>query len=510
MQRPRRLSYANVMSTIGVMLALGGTSYAAIKLPSNSVGSPQIKASAVGASELASNAVTSSDVKDRSLLARDFALGQLPTGATGANGATGATGAGPQGPIGPAGRRGAISVERTDFTVPDTGTATGLQVACPAGTKIIGGGSSVDADELGRLSGGVAPVPRQRRQARGRRDVRCLARHVSQPGGWARGRYGERMGDLRADMSTFTIGGDLEVHRLGFGAMRITGKGSGARRPTTTRRSRCCGAPSSSGSTSSTPPTATARTSPSSSSPRRCIRIRTASSSRRRAGSSAPGPGKWSRNGARAPQGGLRGLAADLRVDRIDLYQLHAPDADVPYAESVGALKELQDEGKIRHIGVSNVSVAQLAEARSIVEVVTVQNRFNLTDRVDQDVLEVCERDGLGFFPWFPLEAGDLAKPGGVVGEIAAAHDATPGQVALAWLLAALAGRCCRSRAPARSRTSRRTSRPRRSSSPPTSSRRLDAAGVAALLGGPWRGSTATRPSARCRARAPARAPSAR
>ena len=145
MQPTHRLSYANVMSTIGVMLALGGTSYAAIKLPSNSVGSHQIKASAVRASELASNAVASSDVKDRSLLARDFALGQLPTGATGANGATGATGArGPQGAIGPAGVVGAITVERTDFTVPDTGLATGLQVECPAGTKIIGGGSSVE------------------------------------------------------------------------------------------------------------------------------------------------------------------------------------------------------------------------------------------------------------------------------------------------------------------------------------------------------------------------------
>jgi pyridoxine 4-dehydrogenase len=149
------------------------------------------------------------------------------------------------------------------------------------------------------------------------------------------------------------------------------------------------------------------------------------------------GPGQWPRNGRpehlkAACEGSLR----DLRVDRIDLYQLHAPDENVPYAESVGALKELQDEGKIRHIGVSNVSVAQLAEARSLVEVVTVQNRFNLTDRTDQDVLDVCARDGLGFFPWFPLEAGGLAKPGGIAAEIAAAHDATTGQVALAWLLA--------------------------------------------------------------------------
>jgi aryl-alcohol dehydrogenase-like predicted oxidoreductase len=149
------------------------------------------------------------------------------------------------------------------------------------------------------------------------------------------------------------------------------------------------------------------------------------------------GPGKWPRNGRpehlrEACERSLR----DLRVERIDLYQLHAPDPDVPYAESVGALKELQDEGKIRHVGVSNVSVEQLEEARSIVDVVSVQNRFNLGDRSSADVLAICERDGLGFFPWFPLAAGDLARPGGLLDEIAQAHDATPGQVALAWLLA--------------------------------------------------------------------------
>jgi pyridoxine 4-dehydrogenase len=148
-------------------------------------------------------------------------------------------------------------------------------------------------------------------------------------------------------------------------------------------------------------------------------------------------PGEWPRNGRpehlrQACEGSLR----RLQVDRIDLYQLHAPDPDVPYEESVGALKELQDEGKIRHVGVSNVSTEQLDQARSIVEVVTVQNRFNLVDRHSEDVLDVCERDGLGFFPWFPLAAGDLAKPGGVVAELARRHDATPSQVALAWLLA--------------------------------------------------------------------------
>jgi aryl-alcohol dehydrogenase-like predicted oxidoreductase len=149
------------------------------------------------------------------------------------------------------------------------------------------------------------------------------------------------------------------------------------------------------------------------------------------------GPGQWARNGRpehlrEACERSLR----DLRVERIDLYQLHAPDPDVPYEESVGALAEMQGDGLIRHVGLSNVTVEQLEEARSIVEIVTVQNRFNLTDRHSGDVLELCERDGLGFVPWFPLAAGELAKPGGPVAEIARNHDATTGQVALAWLLA--------------------------------------------------------------------------
>jgi aryl-alcohol dehydrogenase-like predicted oxidoreductase len=149
------------------------------------------------------------------------------------------------------------------------------------------------------------------------------------------------------------------------------------------------------------------------------------------------GPGQWSRNGR--PQHLREACEASLRrlrVDRIDLYQLHSPDPDVPFEDSVGALKELQDEGKIRHIGLSNVLVSELDQARAIVDVVTVQNRFNLTDRHSQDVLDACERDGVGFFPWFPLAAGELAKPGGAVADIAERHDATTGQVALAWLLA--------------------------------------------------------------------------
>jgi aryl-alcohol dehydrogenase-like predicted oxidoreductase len=148
------------------------------------------------------------------------------------------------------------------------------------------------------------------------------------------------------------------------------------------------------------------------------------------------GPGEWPRNGRpehlrEACEGSLR----RLRVDRIDLYQLHSPDRKVPYEESVGALKELQDEGKISNVGVSNVDVEQLELARGIVEVVSVQNRFNLADRSSEPVLERCEELDIGFLPWFPLAAGDLAEPGGAAADIAAAHDATPGQIALAWLL---------------------------------------------------------------------------
>ena len=125
-----------------------------------------------------------------------------------------------------------------------------------------------------------------------------------------------------------------------------------------------------------------------------------------------------------------------LGLERIDLFQLHRIDPAYPVADQVGELKQLQDEGKIRHIGVSNVSVNQLETAREIVEVVSVQNRFNLTDRHSQDVLERCEELGIAFFPWAPIAAGELAEPGGPVDRIASAHDASPGQVALAWLLA--------------------------------------------------------------------------
>jgi pyridoxine 4-dehydrogenase len=154
-------------------------------------------------------------------------------------------------------------------------------------------------------------------------------------------------------------------------------------------------------------------------------------------GMTRTGPNQWPRDGTpehlrEACEGSLR----RLKLDAIELYQQHSPDRNVPYERSIAALKELQDEGKIVNIGVSNVSLDQLETAREIVEVVSVQNRFNLTDRSSQDVLQRCEELGIAFLPWAPFSAGELAEPGGPLDRMASAHDATPGQVGLAWLLA--------------------------------------------------------------------------
>ncbi len=233
-----------------------------------------------------------------------------------------------------------------------------------------------------------------------------------------------------------TLGGDLEVHRLGFGAMRITGDGVWGppsdhdRAIAVLRRAVELGVDLIDTADSYGPAVSEELIAEALHPYPDGLLIAT------KGGLERGGPGQWSRNGRPehlrvACEASLR----RLRVDRIDLYQLHVPDPDVPYEDSVGTLKALQDEGKIRHVGVSNVSPGQLEQARAIVDVVTVQNRFNLTDRSSADVLAVCERDGIGFFAWFPLAAGELAKPGGAVAGIAESHDATTGQVALAWLL---------------------------------------------------------------------------
>ncbi|MBW8090927.1 aldo/keto reductase [Streptomyces hygroscopicus subsp. hygroscopicus] len=125
-----------------------------------------------------------------------------------------------------------------------------------------------------------------------------------------------------------------------------------------------------------------------------------------------------------------------LGLDHIDLFQLHRVDPKVPLEDQVGELRKLQDEGKIIAIGLSQVTVDQIEQARRIADIATVQNRYNLTDRTSADVLDHCARQGIGFIPWAPVAAGELARPGGPVDRIASAHGATPSQVSLAWLLA--------------------------------------------------------------------------
>src|SRR5436305_10832710 len=148
-----------------------------------------------------------------------------------------------------------------------------------------------------------------------------------------------------------------------------------------------------------------------------------------------PGPGQWDPDGRpehlrEVCEGSLR----RLRLERIDLYQFHRPDPQVPFEESVGTLAELQREGKIANVGVSNVTVDELRRAQEIVPIASVQNRYNIVERKDEDVLQACEGDGLAFIPWLPLNTGKVGKAS-VVADVAQAHDATPAQVALAWLL---------------------------------------------------------------------------
>jgi pyridoxine 4-dehydrogenase len=236
---------------------------------------------------------------------------------------------------------------------------------------------------------------------------------------------------------TFKIGGDLEVRRLGFGAMRITGDGiwgppddpEEARH--LLRRVVELGANLIDTADSYGPEVSENLIAEALHPYPEGLVIATKGGLRR------SGPGQWPRDGRperlkECCEASLR----RLRLDRIDLYQLHSPDPQVPLEDSLGALKDLQDEGKVRHIGISNVSADELERARALVDVVTVQNRYNLADRHSESVLEACERDGIGFIPWFPLAIGELARPGGPLDDLARRHEAAPGQLALAWLLA--------------------------------------------------------------------------
>jgi pyridoxine 4-dehydrogenase len=150
-----------------------------------------------------------------------------------------------------------------------------------------------------------------------------------------------------------------------------------------------------------------------------------------------PGPDQWIANGT--PQhlkSACEGSLRRLRLDRIDLYQLHRIDPKVAVEDQLGALKDLQTQGKIRHVGLSEVGVRQIQHAQTIVPVVSIQNRYSVTDRTSEDVLKYCEQEHLGFIPWFPLAAGQLSGADSPIRRVAAQRNVTPSQVALAWLLA--------------------------------------------------------------------------
>lgn len=236
---------------------------------------------------------------------------------------------------------------------------------------------------------------------------------------------------------TITLGADLTVNRMGYGAMRLTGEGIwGEPRSRETarrvlRRAVELGvdfidtADSYGPKVSETLIAEALRPYPAG--------LVIAS----KGGLLRDGPDLWRPDGRPSHlRSALEGSLRRLGLERIDLYQLHSPDPKVPFHESVGALVRMKEEGKIRSIGLSNVDQQQLESALGMTEIVSVQNRYNLTDRESEDVLTRCEALGLAFLPWFPLAVGQLTRPGGPLEAVATRHGATPGQIALAWLLA--------------------------------------------------------------------------
>ena len=235
---------------------------------------------------------------------------------------------------------------------------------------------------------------------------------------------------------TFKIGGDLEVHRLGFGTMRIVGEGVWGPPPDHDRaiavltRARELGVDFVD-TADSYGPFVSEDLIAEALHPYGDQVVAT------KGGLTRHGPDIWRIVGRweYLRQGCLMSMRR-LKVDSIDLWQLHRIDDREPRDEQFGLMKELQDEGKVRHLGLSEATVQDIKEAQKVFAVATVQNRYNLTDRSAEDVLEYCEQQGIGFIPWYPLDAGKLAEPGGPIAEAAESHGATPGQVALAWLLA--------------------------------------------------------------------------
>jgi len=243
--------------------------------------------------------------------------------------------------------------------------------------------------------------------------------------------------DLARKSGEFVIGNDLRVARLGFGAMRITGKGvwgepaDRAEAIRVLRRAVELGINFIDTADSYGPGVSEEIIAEALYPYPAGLVIAT------KGGFERSGPDVWTENGKpehliSACEGSLR----RLRLDRIDLYQLHRIDSKVPAEDQLGALKKLQAQGKIKHIGLSEVSVQQIRQAQTMISIVSVQNRYSLADRGSEDVLQYCEKENLGFIPWFPLAAGKMSGPDSPVSDAAARLKVTPSQVALAWLLA--------------------------------------------------------------------------
>jgi pyridoxine 4-dehydrogenase len=236
---------------------------------------------------------------------------------------------------------------------------------------------------------------------------------------------------------TFSLGGDLQVHRLGFGAMQLTGPGvwgepeNRGEALRVLRRAVDLGVDFIDTADSYGPFVSE-------------LLIREALHPypeglviATKAGFTRQGPGRWTPVGRPAYLRQQVELSLrHLGVERIDLLQLHRIDPEVPLGEQLGELAAMRKEGKIRHIGLSEVNVDEIEAARRIVPIVSVQNRYNLVDRASEPVLDHAECQNIGFIPWYPLATGRLAQPGGPLAALARAHGATPSQLALAWLLA--------------------------------------------------------------------------
>jgi pyridoxine 4-dehydrogenase len=238
-----------------------------------------------------------------------------------------------------------------------------------------------------------------------------------------------------ATSGQFAIGGDLTVNRLGFGAMRITGKGIWGEPVDRAEALRVLRRlpeldVNFIDTAESYGPEVSEKLIHEALHPYKGLVIATKS------GLERPGPDQWTPNGR--PEFLRNGVATSLKrlgVTRIDLWQLHRIDPSVPRDEQFDAIAKMQKEGLIRHVGLSQVSVEEIEAAQKFFKVATVQNLYNLADRSSENVLDHCEAHNIGFIPWYPLAAGDLARPGSTLDAIAKKAKATPSQVALAWVL---------------------------------------------------------------------------